>query len=280
MHTDSVLCMNSRGLHRMVYHQWGSSDNERVLVCVHGLVRNGRDFDKLAKYLSREYRVICPDIAGRGKSDWLDNPEDYHIEQYLRDVMALLGRLGVKDVDWLGTSMGGIMGMTLASMPKSPIKRLILNDIGAEIPSVALKRIAGYLGSQHFKTLKEAETYLRALYTNLVNITDKNWEQVTQHSTRALPDGGFALHYDSTIANNFLTLTEETINLWPIWQGVSCPVAVIHGETSDILTAETLQAMKEQRPDTDILEVPSIGHVPSLMETDQIQWIRQWLRSH
>ncbi|MFC6671424.1 alpha/beta fold hydrolase [Marinobacterium aestuariivivens] len=157
MRTGTVTALNARGFHRLRYHEWGSADNERVLVCVHGLARNSRDFDELARSLSREFRVVCPDVAGRGGSDWLPAPDAYQLGQYLNDMTVLLARLDVEQVDWIGTSMGGLIGLCLAALPNSPIRTLILNDIGPFVSREALQRIAGYLGERHFDSLEAAE---------------------------------------------------------------------------------------------------------------------------
>lgn len=280
MHTDSVLCLNGQGFHRMVYRQWGSSDNDRVLVCVHGLARNGRDFDDLAKVLARDYRVICPDVVGRGSSDWLPIGVEYGIPQYLNDMTALLARLNVEQVDWLGTSMGGIIGMCLAAMPQSPIRSLLINDVGTFIPSEALQRISGYLGDKRFSSLDEVERFMRINYTALKNIDDRQWAHLAKQGVRELDDGQFALHYDPAIAAAIAANAGEDIHLWPVWQAVSCHQALIWGEDSDILSADTVQQMQAHRPDMELLALPGIGHAPSLMEPEQIHWVQDWLRRH
>mgnify|MGYP000029125384 CR=1 FL=1 len=280
MYTDSVLCLNGQGFHRMTYRQWGSSDNERVLVCVHGLARNGRDFDDLAKALARDYRVICPDVVGRGESDWLPAGQTYAIPQYLSDMTTLLARLDVKQVDWLGTSMGGIIGMCLAAMPNSPIHNLIINDVGSFIPATALQRISGYLGDRRFASLVEVEAFMRQTYTALKGINDDQWAHLARHGVRELEDGQLALHYDPAIAEATKAASGEDIDLSLFWSALQCNLALIWGETSDILDAETVAKMREQKPDMALLSLPGIGHAPSLMETDQIHWVQDWLRQH
>ena len=280
MYTDSVLCLNGQGFHRMTYRQWGSSDNERVLVCVHGLARNGRDFDDLAKALARDYRVICPDVVGRGESDWLPAGQTYAIPQYLSDMTTLLARLDVKQVDWLGTSMGGIIGMCLAAMPNSPIHNLIINDVGSFIPATALQRISGYLGDRRFASLVEVEAFMRQTYTALKGINDDQWTHLARHGVRELEDGQLALHYDPAIAEATKAASGEDIDLSLFWSALQCNLALIWGETSDILDAETVAKMREQKPDMALLSLPGIGHAPSLMEADQIHWVQDWLRQH
>lgn len=280
MHTDSVLCLNGQGFHRMVYRQWGSAENDRVLVCVHGLARNSRDFDDIAKVLARDYRVICPDVVGRGSSDWLPAGVEYGIPQYLSDMTALLARLNVDKVDWLGTSMGGIIGMCLAAMPNSPIHSLIINDVGSFIPSSALQRISGYLGDKRFASMQEVEQFMRTNYTALKNINDQQWAHLAKHGVRELEDGQLAIHYDPAIATATAANAANDIDLSLFWQAVNCHQALIWGEESDILSADTVQQMQAQRPEMELLSLPGIGHAPSLMEDDQIQWVQDWLRRH
>lgn len=280
MHTDSVLCLNGQGFHRMVYRQWGSADNDRVLICVHGLARNSRDFDELATALARDYRVICPDIVGRGSSDWLPTGQPYGIPQYLSDITTLLARLNVEQVDWVGTSMGGIIGMCLAAMPNTPIRSLILNDVGSFVPASALQRISGYLGDKRFESLTEAEQFMRTNYVALKNLDDKQWQHLAQHGVRETDDGQLALHYDPAIAEATAAASGEDIDLSGVWQAVRCHQALIWGQASDILTAETVAQMQARNSELDLLALPDIAHAPSLMETDQIRWIQDWLRRH
>lgn len=280
MQIDSVLCLNPRGVHKMVYRSWGQPDNPRVLICVHGLARNGRDFDDLARALSTEYRVICPDVVGRGESDWLPEGAPYEIGQYVQDMMMLINRLNVRTVSWLGTSMGGIIGLALAALPGSPIRRLMLNDIGALVPKASLKRIASYMGERRFSGLAEAEQYLRNNYPALRNISDEQWKHLAAHSVRELPMGQFGLHYDPQIslAASRAAGMNQDIDLWPFWLAIRCPRALIWGAQSDVLLAETVQQMQAQTPGLETLTLPDIGHAPSLMESDQIQWIQDWMR--
>lgn len=280
MRTDSVLCLNPQGVHRMVYHEWGSADNSRVLLCVHGLARNSRDFDDLAKALSRDYRVVCPDIVGRGHSDWLPNGGGYEISQYLQDLMVLIGRLNVEQVDWVGTSMGGILGMALASMANSPVRALVLNDIGAFIPSRSLKRIAGYLGDYRFESLTEVEQFMRRNYLALRNLEDHQWRHLARHGSRARADGTLALHYDPAISAATAAAADEDIDLWPIWRSIRCPQALLWGDRSDVLDAATVAQMQQENPELEVLQLSGIEHAPSLMEPEHIQWVQDWLRRH
>jgi len=277
--TESVKGLNAKGFHNMVYHEWGSQDNDRVIVCVHGLARNSRDFDEIAKALSRDYRVICPDVVGRGESDWLSDPTGYGMPQYLSDMTALLARLNVKQVDWLGTSMGGIIGMLLAAMPQTPIRKLILNDIGAFVAKESLQRIGDYLVPKRFATLASACQFMQATYPGLKNLTESQWAHVTQHSFRQ--DGSeWTQHYDPAIGDITRAVSDQDVDLWPVWRMISCPQMLIWGDASDVLNQATVEQMQTENPDLHLYRLPGVPHVPSLMEDVQIKEIIQWLRSH
>ncbi len=277
MYTDSVRCLNPAGFHRMVYHEWGSAENDRVIICVHGLARNSRDFDELAAALAKDYRVICPDIVGRGESDWLPQGQVYGLPQYMNDITTLLARINVAQVDWIGTSMGGIIGMCLAALPQSPIKRLLLNDIGAFIPSAALQRISGYLGDKQFASIDEVEAYMRSTYVAFRGLTDRQWQHLVQHGCKALEGGGYRLHYDPAIAAATAAAADQDVDLWPVWSLVDIPQLLIWGEESDVLQAETVRKM-QANDKLDLYAVPGVPHVPSLMEPEQIRRVQDWLR--
>ena len=279
MRTESVMGLSSTGLHRMVYHEWGSPENERVLVCVHGLARNSRDFDDIAKSLAREYRVICPDMPGRGESDWLANPADYAMPQYLSNIMVLLARLNVEKVDWLGTSMGGIIGMLLASMPNSPIRKLILNDIGAFVSKDSLQRIGEYLIPQYFENPEAAKAFMQATYPGLRNLNEMQWQHLTQQGFKEV-DQGWTQHYDPAIGDITRANADQDIDLWPVWRAIQCPQMLIWGEVSDILTRATVEQMQQEKPHMSLYSLPDVPHVPSLMEEAHIHEITQWLRHH
>ncbi len=199
---DAVPCLARDGsVHRMVYYEWGEADNPEVVVCVHGLTRTGRDFDVLAHRLARRFRVVCPDIVGRGLSDWLGPKSDYGIPQYLSDITTLLGKLRPRRLLWVGTSMGGILGMALAAQPGSLIDRLVLNDVGGEIAAAALQRIGSYVGAAHrFASLTQAEAHVRKIHAGFGPLTDAQWRHLTWHSVRQEVDGRWVLRYDPAIA--------------------------------------------------------------------------------
>ncbi len=280
MRTESLLCLNSQGYHRMVYHEWGAVENQRVLVCVHGLARNSRDFDELALALSRDYRVICPDVVGRGHSDWLPPGSPYAIAQYLQDMVALIARLNVDQVDWIGTSMGGLIGMALAAYPNSPIRRLVLNDIGAFVGQTALARIGTYVGlDQRFDSLEEVEALLRQQYCAFNGLSDTQWHKLAAQGYRRCEKGRLALHYDPAIGEYARAAAGQDLDLWSLWQQVSCPQLLLWGEESDVLSPDTVSRMQQQNVDLELLSWPGIGHAPSLMQPSQIQPVVEWLRS-
>jgi len=284
MREESVLGLSAAGFHRMVYSEWGSSKAARTVVCVHGLTRNGRDFDPLAEALAGElqagdFRVVCPDIVGRGRSDWLSNGDLYGYPQYQADMAVLIARLGVETVDWIGTSMGGLIGMFLAAQPKSPIRRLIMNDVGPFIPKGALERLAGYVGADlRFASLVQLESYLRTTYESFGTLSDAQWRHLATHSARKLDDGTYALAYDPAIGRPFQEQPIDDVDLWPIWSLVKCPVLVLRGERSDLLTAEAANRMvAETGGQVRLVEIAGAGHAPALMDAAQIDIVRSFL---
>jgi pimeloyl-ACP methyl ester carboxylesterase len=288
MTTDSqprlkhVQCLDARGLHRMAYWEWGDADNPRVMVCVHGLSRQGRDFDTLARDLAGHYRVICPDVAGRGQSDWLADPMGYAIPAYVADMVTLLARLEAEVVDWVGTSMGGLIGLGLASLPGSPLRRLVLNDVGPSIQWAALQRIGSYLGQPaHWATLEQAADALLAISQGFGPHSREQWLALTQPQLK--PDGeGFKPHYDPAIAVPFRGITPEMVAageamLWQSWDRVSCPVLLLRGADSDLLSAETAAQMQSRGPRTVLHAFDGVGHAPTLVQPEQRQVVRAFL---
>jgi pimeloyl-ACP methyl ester carboxylesterase len=270
--------LGPRGFYRLAYAEWGDRNNPRVLVCVHGLTRLGRDFDELAQALSSHYRVVCPDMPGRGESDWFQHKMDYGPANYVAACAALIARLGVEKVDWLGTSMGGIIGMTMASLPNAPIKRMIVNDVGPFIPKAALERIASYTGADpRFADLAEAELTLRRLAAPFGIQRDEHWRRFTAISTRPDGSGKLKLHYDPGIAMPFKEGPIADAAFWPVWDAIKCPVLVLRGAESDLLLAQTAKEMTERGPKAKVIEVPGCGHAPALMEESQIALVRDWL---
>ncbi len=276
---SSLLGLSAAGFHRIAYTDWGNPDADRVVVCVHGLTRNGRDFDWLAEALvDAGFRVVCPDVVGRGRSDWIANPDLYTYPQYLADMTALIARLGVAEIDWVGTSMGGLIGMLLAAQPKSPIRRLVMNDIGPFAPQAGIERISDYVGADPlFEDVAGLEAYLRFLYPGYGVLPDACWHHMAEYSTRVRADGRLGLAYDPGIAKAFKTDPTGAVDLWPIWDSVRCPVLVLHGIESDLLQPATAAAMAARGPKAHVIDLPHIGHAPSLMVDDQIVAITDFL---
>lgn len=266
------------GCHRLAYYEWGDTAHDRVVVCVHGLTRNGRDFDALAQRLSPHFRVVCPDMPGRGKSQWLPNPMDYGYPVYMAVVKTLVAQLGVKQLDWVGTSMGGLIGMMLASQPDSPVRRLVLNDVGPFIPQKALERIVDYVGNTcRFNNLDEAEHYLRQIHASFGPLSAEQWRHLAVHSTRILDDKTLALHYDPAIALALRAVPPRDVDLWALWDAVRSPALVLRGSDSDLLSLATAEEMLRRGPKVKVVEVQGVGHAPALMADNQINVIKNWL---
>lgn len=277
-----VQCISGRGLHRMAYWEWGAASNPRVLVCVHGLSRQGRDFDTLARELSADYRVICPDVVGRGQSDWLADPMGYGIPGYVADMVTLVARLNVPQVDWVGTSMGGLIGLMLASLPNTPVRRLVLNDVGPVIQPEALKRIGSYLGAPaHWATVEEAADALWAISQGFGPHTREEWLALTRPQLK--PDGeGYKPHYDPAIAVPVRAITPQMAAggeavLWAAYDRISAPTLLLRGGLSDLLSPETATAMTQRGPRAQLHTLPGVGHAPTLVAADQRAAVRAFL---
>ncbi|HEX8964682.1 MAG TPA: alpha/beta hydrolase [Rhodocyclaceae bacterium] len=284
MRQRSVRCLSPAGFHDMSYVEWGDPHNPRVLVCVHGLTRVGRDFDFLAQALAAEWRVVCPDVAGRGRSDWLADKALYTIPQYAADMATLLARLDVEAVDWLGTSMGGLIGMLLAAQDKTPIRRLILNDVGPVITAASIARIGEYVGkAPRFEGIDQAEAFIRFVAAPFGALSDAQWRHLTVHSVRTAADGKVELCYDPDIAVAFRRQMEtdagKDIDLWPVYDAIRCPTLAIRGAQSDLLRREIHAAMAERGPRAQLAEVAGVGHAPMFMDDAQISLVREFLRA-
>lgn len=273
--------LSPQGFHKLAYVEWGDPENPDVLVCLHGLIRNGRDFDYLAHSLKHTYRIICPDLVGRGKSDYIGDASLYTVTQYVNDMVALLGRLKVEKVHWLGTSLGGIIGMMLAAQPQSPLQSLILNDVGMIVPNMALQRLGMYARNEtEFSNLEDAISYFQAILAPIGALDPKKWEHITKHGTLASSDGKLRLAYDPAIGDNFVNQPVPTLHLETYWQAIKCPVLILRGEESDCLTPDILTKMLYSQPGLKTITFPACGHAPSLMEKTQIQVIENWLGGH
>jgi pimeloyl-ACP methyl ester carboxylesterase len=276
-----VLCANPRGLHHVAYLEWGRRDNPRVVVLAHGLTHNSRVFDFLAHALARDYRVICADVVGRGASDRLSDPAGYQVQQYVSDFVTLIARLNVESLDWVGTSMGGLIGMALAAQAGSPIKRLLLNDVGPVLQRAALERIAAYVGIPIvFPDLAAAEAHIRTISAPFGNLDDAGWRHLAIHLTQARPEGGFAMNYDPNISVALRAAAAgPDLDLWPLYDAVRCPTLLLRGAESDLLGAEVAHAMTQRGPRPRLVEVPQVGHhAPMFMAEAQIHLVQDFLR--
>ncbi|MEP7059050.1 MAG: alpha/beta hydrolase [Caldimonas sp.] len=279
-----VKGLDSRGLHRMAYWEWGDPANRRVLVCVHGLSRQGRDFDTLARALCDTYRVVCPDVVGRGRSDFLVDPMGYQIPAYVADMVTLLARLDAETVHWVGTSMGGLIGIGLAALPNSPIGRLVLNDVGPVIEMAALARIGTYLGAApEWATLDEAADYLLGISQGFGPHSRDEWLALTRPMLKPAGDR-FKPHYDPAIGVPFRAITPEAAAagqaaLWRSYDAIACPTLLLRGADSDLLSRPTAEAMTERGPRARLHEFAGVGHAPTLVKPEQIDVVREFLLS-
>ena len=271
-------------LHQMAYWEWGDAANPRVLICAHGLARQGRDFDTLARALCASYRVICPDVVGRGRSGRLENPMGYQIAQYVADMVTLLARLDAQSVDWVGTSMGGLIGLGVASLAGSPLRRLVLNDIGPTIEAASLVRIGTYLGTPaHWRTLEEAADAIWAISSSFGPHTREQWLALT--APQLTTDGdGFKPHYDPAIAVPFRAVTPEIARagealLWQAYDSLKLPTLLLRGADSDLLSHATALAMTQRGPRATLVEFAGVGHAPTLVQADQVEVVSDFLSS-
>lgn len=276
MRQQRLRWLSPVGFLDLAWVEWGPPDGAPV-VCVHGLTRNGRDFDALAEALAAAGRhVLCPDLPGRGRSAWLPDPALYQPPVYVAALAHLLARLE-GEVDWVGTSLGGICGIALAATPGNPIRRLVLNDIGSHVPRPAMARIRDYLGGDTaFPSLAALEAHLRQVHAPFGPLTDAQWHHLAETSARPAEGGGVRLHYDPAIAEPIRAAEPAAIELAPYWQHVTAPTLVIRGAESDLLLAETAAEMA-RRPGVRIAEIPGCGHAPALMAAEQIALVSEFL---
>ena len=276
---DSFLGLSTGGFHRVVYTEFGDEREQRVAVCVHGLTRTGRDFDALARALQPDRRVVCPDIVGRGRSDWLTDKSQYTFITYCADMTALLARLRATTVDWIGTSMGGQIGMILAAQPNSPIRRLVLNDIGPFVPKEAPRRLLSYVGTipPPFASMAAAERYIRKIYAPFGALSDAQWAHVTRHSLRKVEGGRYALAYDPGIVEPLKDMQHQDFQIWPLWDRIRCPVLVLRGAESDVLLKTTADEMQRRGPRVEMVEIEGVGHAPTMTAPAHVRLVRDWL---
>ena len=275
----SLQCNSPRGLHRVAYLEWGDPRNTDVLVCVHGLTRSSRDFDRFAAAMLERYRVVCPDVAGRGDSDWLPDAMLYQLPQYVSDMVTLIARLDVASVHWVGTSMGGLIGMALAAQKGTPIAKLALNDVGPVITRAALQRLVEYVGTAPaFRGIEEAEGYLRRVNAGFGAHSDAEWRFLTETVVKRNPDGTVSMRYDPAIGESLRrTLPPADLELWPLYDAIRCPTLLVRGAQSDLLTRETAQAMTRRGPKARLVEIAQVGHAPSFLHGEVIDPVRDFL---
>ncbi len=282
---SQLMCMSPCGLHRMSYQEWGDPQNSDVVVCVHGLTRTSEDFSVIAQALSGEYRVIAPDVVGRGRSGWLKDPLHYGVPQYASDMVALIARLNVPKVKWIGTSMGGLIGMALAAMQDSPIERLVLNDVGAVLSGQALQRIAQYVGEViDFENREQAHGVLKKIYAGFGPHSADQWAALLDSVLLPLEGSSkLRLHYDPGIAAPFKSAylsgnTAPDLQLWAYYDAITCPTLLIRGKESDLVSLEVFEEMQRRGPQAKGLEFAGVGHAPTLMHADQVTPVQQFLR--
>ena len=279
----SVQCASPRGLHRIAYLEWGDPRNRDVVICVHGITRVARDFDELARALCGRFRVVCPDMAGRGDSDRLADPMLYGAPQYVSDAVTLIARLDVETISWVGTSMGGLIGMALAALPGTPVSRLLLNEAGPVVSKASLERIATYIGRvPAFPSVEEAEKYIRAVSAPFGPHTDAQWRFLTEVWLRKSDDGtnppAYRAHYDPRIGEPFRAgLPDKDLELWPLYEAIRCPTLVLRRADSYLLSRETTARMAARGPKARVVEIPGVGHAPTLLNPDQIGIVRDFL---
>jgi pimeloyl-ACP methyl ester carboxylesterase len=279
---DEVPCLSPAGFHTMRWTEWGDATNPRVLICVHGLTRVGRDFDLLARRLALHYRVVCPDVMGRGRSDWLRDPAGYQVPQYAVDMAALIARLNAKTLHWVGTSMGGLIGMSIAGQPGSPIAKLVINDIGPTLNAAVLTRIRDYLGKPvQFADIEQATDYVAAISAPFGLKTRDEWRAITETVIRKDGDRWIP-HYDPRIALPFKAVTPEAAAageaaLWKLYDNIKCPTLLTRGAKSDLLSPATARTMTERGPRARLVEFEGIGHAPIFMHDDQIKVVADFL---
>ena len=273
------------GFVQLHYTEWGPQGSERTVLCVHGLTRNGRDFDFLARHLAQQgMRVIAPDLPGRGRSDWLPSVNDYATKTYLSAMTSLVCRLNVPEIDWVGTSLGGHIGMEFAACEGAPVRRLVLNDFGARLQGASLNRLGRNARmAKQFSNMKDLEQHLRTVYQPFGDLTDEQWRHMTEHSSMRTSDGLYRQNFDPAISVDFMLWPALIdITLWHVWGKVQCPVFILRGETSDLLLSSTVDRMKERGAAAahglvESVEIANCGHAPALMNLEQVQLIEEFL---
>jgi pimeloyl-ACP methyl ester carboxylesterase len=281
---DEVRALGPHGYTRVAYTEWGPPDAAQVVLCVHGLTRNARDFDVLARRLgAKGVRVVCPDLPGRGRSEWIANPSDYATPLYLAATAAVIARTGAEQVDWVGTSLGGHVGMETAALANNPIRRLVLNDFGARVAGAALQRMGAYMRlKRRFASVDELEQHFRTIHEPFGKLTDAQWRHIATHSAVKTEEGDYRQHYDPAIGRNFSWPLMVDVGLWHVWEKVAIPTLILHGEDSDLLHASTVREMQKRgsaakKSLVRAIEVRGCGHAPALMADHQVSLIEEFL---
>ena len=290
-----VPCPDSSGGHRMAYWEWGDARAAHVVVCVHGISRQGRDFDVLGQGLiaraQKPLRIVCPDVVGRGRSDWLKDPAGYQLPTYVGDMLAMLAQLHARapiaTLDFVGTSMGGLISLGLCGTPNLPlpvpVRRLVLNDVGPVIQWEAVQRIGSYLGKTgRFDNVQQAADMMWLISTGFGPHTPEQWLALSAPMVKPLPEGGVTLHYDPAIAVPFGGITEESARegqaaLWRAYDNVKAETLITRGANSDVLAPATAQAMAERGPKACLIEFEGVGHAPTFVNNNQVEAVASFL---
>ena len=287
-----VNCPDAQGQHRMAYWQWGDAASDHVIICAHGLSRQGRDFDVLAQALCDaapgRVRVVCPDVVGRGKSDWLKDPMGYQIPQYASDMVTLINQLQPKTLDWVGTSMGGLIGLVICGQPDLPlnvkVRKLVLNDVGPALEWTAIQRIGQYIGKTgQFDSVQQAADAMWAISSSFGPHTPAQWLALSQAMVKpSSTSTGFTLHYDPALAVPFNSATEESTKLgeamlWTLYDNIKALTLLTRGAQSDLLSVATALAMTERGPKAQLVEFAGVGHAPTFVALDQVKVVVDFL---
>lgn len=285
-----VVCPDATGGHRMAYWQWGDASAAHTIVCAHGLTRQGRDFDVLARSLlaraSQPLRIVCPDVVGRGMSDWLTEPQAYAIPTYAGDMLALLAHLKPQTLDWVGTSMGGLIGMAVCAHAQSVgarVRRLVLNDVGPVLEWQSLQRIGAYLGRHmHFASLEQAADALWIFSSSFGPHSTQEWLELSRHMVKPDPAGGVRLHYDPAIAQAFQAVTQESASqgeaaLWGLYDSIDAETLLVRGAESDLLSRPTAERMTQRGPQARLVEFAGVGHAPTFVDAGQVETVLAFL---
>lgn len=266
--------------HKISYLEWGDPNNDKVVVCVHGLTRNSYDFEDLGTLLAQDYRVISIDMPGRGSSDWFANKNHYNYPAYIKDLVLFIKAMKLPSVYWVGTSMGGLLGMCLATYYPKYIKAMVINDVGPEIPNRTLDRIRKYTGKEAvFDSFEEGQQFMKVIFKYCGVKDEVHWKRLAETSLMQGNDGKYRLNYDTGVSEKATRKNRpEMLDLWYLWKKVNCPVLLIHGAKSDILLSSTIEKMRRYR-EFDLHVVEEAGHAPALVYERDLEVIKEWLNN-